>query len=372
MPDNNLSADAFSMTPPLKLGILGLGEGISILSAAKESKLAEPYLVCDLNEELCKERCKAFALERYTTNYEDLLSDSEVDCVAIYTPDPFHGEHIIAALEAGKHVICTKPLIKGLKDAARLWEAAQKHNTHILVGQSCRFFETFRLQSEEKDKLGELLSVEAHYNGDKRGGTSGKWGKAGAVDWLYTGMAHPADLAFWHLGEIECVNGVAVMSPAAKKMGQLTPDNFHFTLKAKSGAIGRISGCFGTAMSHPDGEAMIGCTLRGSTGTSQADYPNFHYYQNFDDEGCSCINRQNRHAYFFRWGGSKHHAGEFQNYLEYFARCIQSGERARPDLRDGIQLIALLEAMGRSIQTNETVRPDDLLQEFGVDGVHAV
>ena len=227
-------------------------------------------------------------------------------------------------------------------------------------------------QNREKEKIGELISVEAHYHGDKRKGTSGRWGKAGEVDWMYTGMSHPADMAFWHLGEIESISGVGAQSPAAKEQGQQEPDNFHFTLKAKSGAIGRISGCFGTAGSHRDGEDTIACTLRGSKGTTQANYLDFMYYRNIDGEDPSAVNFYHTHNYYFRWGGSSHHAGEFQNYLEYLVKCIESGERARPDIRDGIKVIAMLESMSRAINTGGIVRPDELLEEFGVSEVIGV
>jgi len=357
------------MEKKFKLGILGLGEGISILSAACRSQLAEPTLLCDLDEALCQERCKSFGLERYTTSYDEMLADPRIDCIAIYTPDPLHAQHIIAAIKAGKHVICTKPLVKGLQMAAELWNATKDSDRKLLVGQSCRFFDTFMRQHAKRSTVGELISVETHYNGDKRGGTSGRWGKAGAVDWLYTGLSHPVDMAYWHLGDIETVSGVATQSPAAKQQGQQSPDNFHFTLKAKSGAIGRVTGCFGAAQNHPEAESMIGCTLRGSEGTTQADYPNFNFYSNTDTGGATAQNSNSEHAYYFRWGGAMHHAGEFQNYLEYFLQCIASGERARPDLSDGIKVIATLEAMARAIKTGQPARPDDLLREFGLSAL---
>lgn len=351
---------------PLQLGILGLGEGVSILSAACHSDLATPHTICDLDESLCRQRSDEFKIPRFTTRYQEMLDDPEVECIAIYTPDHLHAEHAIAALQAGKHVICTKPLIKGLAGGARLLAAQQQSSRQLLVGQSCRFFPTFQRQRDEFAGIGELISAEAHYHGDKRKGTSGRWGKSGAVNWLYTGLVHPTDLVYWHLGDIEEVTGFCAFSPAARQQGQQSPDTFHFSLKAKSGAIGRVSGCYGSPHAHPQAEPVIGCVLRGSQGVTHASYPDFNYYSHSDAHGSRSVNESRLHAYYFRWGGSRHHAGEFQNYLEYFARCLRSGEMARPNLNDGLKVIATLEAMARSAQTGQSVQPGSLLEEHGL------
>src|SRR5690606_12488400 len=82
----------------------------------------------------------------YTTNYEEMLARSEVDIVAIYTPDALHAEHIERAFEAGKDVICTKPLVNDADGARRILEAGRRTGRKLLVGQSTRFFEPFRRQ----------------------------------------------------------------------------------------------------------------------------------------------------------------------------------------------------------------------------------
>jgi predicted dehydrogenase len=350
------------MTPPLQLGILGLGEGRSILSACQTSDLATATLLCDLNEDLCKQRCAESGCERYTTSYAEMLADPSIEAVAIYTPDPLHAEHVRMAAEAGKHVICTKPLFKGLAEAADVKTAVEKAGIQVLVGQSCRFFHTFARQAEEHDRVGDLLSVEAHYNGDKRGGTSGSWGKAGAVDWLYTGLAHPVDLVYWHLGPIHSVQAVGTLSPAGKKLGQTAPDTLHVILQAESGAVGRVTGCYGSPHAHPESEPMIGCTLRGSTGTTQAWYPQFRYCVHTDDEGDVAYNFDHEHPYYFRWGGAMHHAGEFQNYLEHFVHHLLAGTSPRPNLDDGIHVIAVLEAIGEALSSSQQVQIEAVLE----------
>src|ERR1700681_2809122 len=110
----------------LRLGVLGLGEGRSIISAALASQYWQLVKLCDLNEDLCKERAAEFRFPHYTTKFDEMLADPNIDAIGIYTPDPLHAMHILKCLEAGKHVICTKPLLDDLKQAQTLLDAGAK------------------------------------------------------------------------------------------------------------------------------------------------------------------------------------------------------------------------------------------------------
>ena len=90
--------------------------------------------------------------------------------MAIYSPDHLHAEHCTAAIQAGKHVICTKPMVTDLDDAKRLVELVRKKEVKFLVGQTMRFdlqFSTMRRFLEDGD-LGEILASEAYYVHDMR------------------------------------------------------------------------------------------------------------------------------------------------------------------------------------------------------------
>lgn len=148
-----------------KLGILGLGEGRSTISAALKSEHWELVKICDLNEDLCKKRAKEFDFHNYTLRYEDLLSDSEIDVIGIYTPDKFHATHIAMALKAGKHVVCTKPLIDDLSKAPELIQLCKESGKKVFVGQSSRFFEPMKCQriDFESGEIGELVTIEVFF-----------------------------------------------------------------------------------------------------------------------------------------------------------------------------------------------------------------
>ena len=57
------------------------------MSAALQSKKYELKTICDANEELCRQRGKEFDFHNYTTSYQQMLEDKDIDVIAIYTPD---------------------------------------------------------------------------------------------------------------------------------------------------------------------------------------------------------------------------------------------------------------------------------------------
>ena len=159
-----------TMKKPLRLGVVGLGEGRSIMSAAIQSDLWELAMVCDLDKERLAARCAEFDFHHSTTKMEDLLNDSSIDAVALYTPDPLHAPHVMECLRAGKHVICTKPLFDTLELAREVYDVAKEKGKRVFVGQSSRFFEPMLHQRRdfEAGRNGELWCVEAHYHHDHR------------------------------------------------------------------------------------------------------------------------------------------------------------------------------------------------------------
>jgi predicted dehydrogenase len=347
----------------LKLGILGLGEGRSTMSAALNSPEWTLHKICDLKEELCRQRAKEFDFHSWTTRYEDLLEDAEIDVIGIYTPDKFHAQHIKMALLAGKHVVCTKPLIDDLSKAKELIEISEKTGKKVFVGQSSRFFEPMKKQRQDYDagEIGELVTVEAYYHADHRWFLGKGWSLEDSFKWLYGGLSHPVDLVRWYLPDIEEVMGYGMLSPNGKSGGLKNEDTMHFIFKAKNGRIARISGVYSGPVQPNIRDSEMSCILRGTQGCSQADYMDLRYAitNKSGEEKLLTFDHKLRH--YFRFEGKSHHAGEYQNYLEYFADCLQTGKTAYPDLNEGIGTVAVMQAMDRSLKSG---RPEKIQVYF--------
>lgn len=354
----------------LRMGVLGLGEGRSIISAVQESRYWEMGNVCDLNEDLCRERCREFGLERYTTDYEEMLADADIDVIGIYTPDQLHGKHIKMALEAGKDVICTKPLLVDLAEANELLKIQKKTGGKVFVGQSSRYFEPARRQRADylAGKHGELETVETHYISDSRWFLERAWSHEKGFSWMYNFMIHAVDLAVWYLPEIEEVYGLGNVSENTLEKGVNVKDTLKFLLKDKSGKFASVSGAYAIPTLGSAVEQSISCTLRGSKGISRAGYPKLQYYTNFTPvEKTAELHRfDDLHGFYFRFEAENHHAGEYQNYIDEFAEALIKGETPKPDLREGIRTLAVMEAMNESLESGQVVNVSDVLKRRNI------
>ncbi|MFT2010124.1 Gfo/Idh/MocA family protein [Pontibacter sp. 13R65] len=349
----------------LKLGILGLGEGRSTMSAALQSPKWELKVVCDRNLDMCKHRAKEFDFHQYTTEYSDLLNDPELDVIAIYTPDHLHAEHIKLALQAGKHVVCTKPLLNDLSQAKELLEVSAKAGKKLFVGQSSRFFEPMKRQRADYEEglIGDLVTIEAYYHADHRWFLEKPWALEKSFRWLYGGLSHPVDLVRWYMPDIEEVMGYGMLSPNGVKGGLKNEDTMHFIFKAKDGRIARVSGVYTGPVQPVLRDSEMSCILRGTEGCSQGDYMDLRYAITTNTGEEKVITFEHKLKHYFRFEGKSHHAGEYQNYLEYFADCIEQDKTAYPDLKEGIGTIALLNAMEKSLETGAPVKVADILQQ---------
>lgn len=354
----------------LKIAILGLGEGRSTMSAALNSNKVQLIKVCDLNESLCKKRAKEFDFPHYTTNYNDLLENPEIDLIAIYTPDHLHADHIIDALKHGKHVVCTKPFIDDLSRANEIIKVARASGKKIFVGQSSRFFEPAKRQRKdfESGVIGELITIESHYHADHRWFLDKPWALSESFKWLYGGLSHPVDFIRWYMPDIEEVMGYGMISANGAKAGLKNEDTMHFIFRAKVGRIARVSGVYTSPIQPTQRDSGMTCILRGTEGASQADYHELRYSvtsregeQRVITWGDGALN------HFFRFEGQSHHAGEYQNYLEYMAESIEKEFTAYPDLEEGIGTVAVMQAMDRSLKTGKPVKVKEILDEFGIN-----
>lgn len=339
------------------------------MSAALQSNMYELKMICDTNEALCKHREKEFDFHHYTTSYQQMLEDKSIDVVAIYTPDHLHAEHVKMALLHSKHVVCTKPFIDDLSKAKELIELQEKSGKKVFIGQSSRFFEPAKRQRKdfEDGLIGELITIEAHYNADHRWFLEKPWALERSFKWLYGGLSHPVDFIRWYLPNIEEVMGYGMISSNGKKAGLKNEDTMHFIFRADDGRVARVSGSYTGPTQPAARDSGMSTVLRGTEGASQADYHELRYAVTTKTGEEKIIHWGDATLkYYFRFEGQSHHAGEYQNYLEYFADSIEQGFTAYPDLKEGVGTIALLQAMDKSLQTGMPVKVDDILKEYGL------
>jgi predicted dehydrogenase len=372
------------MRDQLGIGVLGLHEGRTMLVAlthpvprgpatdprdANRLRVSHVRAVagCDLREQKIAEARAVCPDLFYTASYEEMLQRDDVDIVCIYTPDPLHGQHIVQAFEAGKHVICTKPLVNTLDDARRVLEAGRRTGRKLLVGQSMRFFESFQRQRKafERGEVGALEFVDAHYAHRMDWYYEKSPWAATSTDWVFLCLSHPVDLVRWYLGPIEEVHALGYRSALAQRHGAQSFDIYSVNLRSSDGRIGRAMGHYGLH-DLPSARNAIELVLYGSEGTSLAQYHDMRYVHTSPDGEVIEDPLYGRRAYYFNDETHGMHYGEFANYAEYFATALLEGREYSPNLEEGIETICVLEAIRRSARSSQPVKIAPLLQEVGL------
>lgn len=338
------------------VGVLGLHEGHTMLVALRSSGLCRAVAGCDLSESCRRGALDASPGIRVYEDYAEMLADAEVQIVAIYTPDHLHAEHIAAAFRAGKHVICTKPLLNSLEYASTLKQLSSETGRRLQVGQSTRFYETFQRQREgfEKGDLGQIEVVDAHYNHRMDWWYEKSPWTIEHTHWAYLGLSHPVDLVRWYLGEIVEVQAMGTRTELGRRYGMKTPDAIVVNLRSKDGRLGRVLGNYGIN-EMPGARSMIECWLMGSKGSSLARYPELDWTR-VGADGIE-VAEDLGHAfagYHYRHELKGMHYGEFCNYADYFASKLLSGEPNTPDLVEGLDTMRVMQAVVQQLEKSET------------------
>lgn len=137
-------------TSPIGVGIAGLGRSGWAIHARLLEPLADRYqivAVLDADAQRRDEAVARFGCAAYT-DYADLLADPAVELVVVALPSHLHADLSIAALEAGKHVVCEKPMATSLQEADRMVAAAERSDHILTVFQVRRYDAHFKKVQE--------------------------------------------------------------------------------------------------------------------------------------------------------------------------------------------------------------------------------
>lgn len=94
---------------------------------------------CDIIEDTAKKFAKDFDIPNVFTDYEKMVEMDELDAVSVCTPNNYHAGPTVAALKAGKHVLCEKPIAGDAKDGQAMVDAAKESGTILQIGLHQRF-----------------------------------------------------------------------------------------------------------------------------------------------------------------------------------------------------------------------------------------
>ncbi len=150
-------------------GVIGTGFiGPAHIEALRRLGYVYIAALCDMNKELAEAKAKQLRVEKAYSDYKELISDPDIQCVHICTPNHLHYDIARAAIKAGKHVVCEKPLAMNSSQAMELADLAQKRGVVNAVNFNVRFYPVIHHMKAmiEKGELGSIFEVSGAYRQD--------------------------------------------------------------------------------------------------------------------------------------------------------------------------------------------------------------
>lgn len=155
----------------LRVAVIGLGLGRYHVETYSELPSVKSVVICDPNGERLEEMSRKFPkVSAAYDNVEEMLNREHLDAVSIVSPDRFHRSHAEMCLDAGCHVIITKPLATNLEDGRALVHAADRSSKIVLIAHERRFRAFTRAVKSLIDQrsLGGLIHISIDQIQDKR------------------------------------------------------------------------------------------------------------------------------------------------------------------------------------------------------------
>lgn len=326
----------------LGVGVIGSDVHVSgYIGAFSACPDAELVGVADDDKKTAHDLCRQGQMRFATTSYQQLLDNQDIQIVLVCTPDLFHAEHAIAALRAGKHVLCEKPMAINTESCRKLVQAVDDTGLTFMVSQFMRFEPIYKQIKGiyDAERIGRAFFVEGSYIHDMRSlynPVTWRSDPQTAQNILIGGGCHPFDLLRWTVGSD--VTEVHAYSNGYATQEFPLDDCYILTFQFENGCIGKVlvtSGCRGRGM----GEGFL--SIYGTEGT---------IWKN-------CIHRSD--------GSTEDIVAEdgnaIQEIVSHFVDCVINGTQPSIDVREGAKTVAGLVA---GVESAETRTPVTVTNQF--------
>jgi predicted dehydrogenase len=342
------------------------------------------------DEQATSDSAERWGWSETSTDWRAVIARDDIDVVDIVTPGDSHAEIATAALEAGKHVLCEKPLANTVGEAVAMTDAAaraRQHGAFAMVGFTYRRVPAATLARDlvAAGRIGTVRQVRASYLQDwladaespmtwrldaSRAG-SGALGDIGA---------HAVDLAQFVCGDlVESVSGTletlvaerpllaetrGLSGTASAERGRVTVDDVAlFTGRFASGVLGS----FEASRFASGRKNALRIEVSGSTGAIAFDLEDLNSLQFFDatapiaEQGFTrIIVTEPEHPYVGAWWPAGHLIGYehgFSHQAKDFVEAIAVGEQPSPSFADGLQVQRVLDAVQTSAASGSSWTP---------------
>jgi predicted dehydrogenase len=243
----------------VKIGIIGCGKIAQVrhLPEYAANPCAQLIGYYDINAERAKMVAGQYGGKVYES-YQSLLADPRIDAVSVMTSNATHSEITVAALDAGKHVLCEKPMAMNLEECEAMVEAARRTSKKLMLGHNQRLTKTHRKAKAliAAGDIGNIITFRTQF------GHAGPdtWSVDGKNSWFFDKnqavLGAMADLGIHKTDLIQYLTGQRIVEVSAMiktldkrdESGALIPvdDNSICIYKLNGGAIGTMTASWTT------------------------------------------------------------------------------------------------------------------------------
>ncbi|MEX2753542.1 MAG: Gfo/Idh/MocA family protein [Candidatus Freyarchaeota archaeon] len=229
----------------VKIGVLGCGTAAHFhASACKYVDKIKLVSAFDVNYENAKKLADIYNLT-VSRNYQDIMKNDDIDAVLITLPHHLHAELTVAAAEAGKHILCEKPMAPTLEECDKMIKAARKAGVKLMIAENHRFLPAHQLikKTLETGLIGTPLLVRGYEGVDETPDLSkpehwkGSPEKAGGGV-LMDAAVHKFAILNWMLGDVH--SAYCWLAKQIIKLQNKAEDNAMMFLKFENGCIGTV------------------------------------------------------------------------------------------------------------------------------------
>ena len=348
----------------LQIGVLGAGPiaQAAHFESCTKSRNAMLYAICDVAPDLLARMATTYEPTTTYSSYDAMLADRAIDAVIIATSDVFHVPAALAAIRAGKHVLCEKPLGVSVEEVDALRTEANARGTKVMVGHMKRFDPGLQAaRSFIQREMGQMLAFKAWY-----GDSTHRYAVTDAVQphivrstaarqpsedpkanlaryYLLAHGSHLVDTARFLCGEL-----VSVEARLTQRYGAYS---WFVSTEFANGAAGHLDLTVSVRMDWHEG-----LQIYGEHGSVIAKTYNPWLFKASDVE----IFRESEATYTRPLGADAHF---YRRQVEAFADAVLSeraiAETGGADIDDGVASVRTLAAISRSIETGRKVRIAD-------------
>ncbi len=332
---------------PLRAAVIGLGIGRRHIQAYRALPGVEVAAVVDVESNALVSAQREFGIAHGFTDYRQALARDDIDLVSICTPDRLHAEQALAALAAGKHVLCEKPLATRSEDATAIVQKARATGRTFMVCHNYRFMPQFAQlrQLAQAGEVGELFYAESSYVQDlyfMEGLGPNYWRLKDPQDFYLGGAVHNVDLLRWVMGEIVEVHAYAThVMPFYP-----SNDNYVTNVRFADGRIGRLLLILGARLKD---KFLVDLQVYGAQGALKATMQQPGVIVNSD-------RAPGDQPQVIATPSSDSHA----QAVAHFVECVRRGEEPVVTAVDGARAVAICEAAIRSAREGKPVQVEPI------------